>query len=299
MSWWKRSPCSSPTLPVSRKLVDTLILMLAPRRWYASSMFCTTSSKLAAVLLPRKFCTTPTKPHHASASYRFIENMKFSSCISFRISGPSKIPALSFSIVCLGNDRQMYLKHSPYLSRAFTNCLISPNFICRGGSIILSLGIRGSFIMFLSHALSVIRGSQSFSTQWLALSRLSHIQKKHGCFVYTDRRRFSSYAGCILSTQEPVLLIHNPSSAPSNDLLELKLIHLCCITTHISNFSWNCQWIGATSSPPNEQYLIPLVKALHYCKQQFLHIAWNTEESYLFCSCRMWHLSWLAGNFCP
>ena len=116
---------------------------------------------------------------------------------------------------------------------------------------------------------------------------------------FSDRHRFSSYAGCILPTQEPVSLIHNSSSVPSNDLLELKLIHLCCITTHISNFSWNCQWIGAKSSPPNEQYLITLVKALHYCKQQFLHIAWNREESYLFCSCRMWHMSWLAGNFCP
>ena len=80
----------------------------------------------------------------------------------------------------------MYLKHSPSLSRAFTNCLISPIFICRGGSIILSLGTRGSIIMFLSPALSVIRGSQSFLTQWLTLLRLSHIHKKHGYFVYPN-----------------------------------------------------------------------------------------------------------------
>ena len=142
--------------------------------------------KVGGYPITKEVMYNSNETHHASASNRLIENMKFSSCYSFRISGPSKTPALSFSIVCPGNDRQMYLKHSPYLSRAFTNCLISPNFICRGGSIILSLGIRGSFIMFLSHALSVIRGSQSFSIQWLALSRLSHIQKKHGCFVYTD-----------------------------------------------------------------------------------------------------------------
>ena len=180
MSWRKRSPCSSLTSPQlagnrSRWLCKncTLILMLAPRRCYASSMFCT-SSKLAALLLLRNFCTTPTKPRHASASSGFIESMKLSSCISFRMSGPSKIPALSVSIPSPGNDRQMYLNHSPSLSRAFTNCLISPNFICRGGSIILSLGTRGFLSPAVIHCypavISVIRGSQSFLTQWLALS---------------------------------------------------------------------------------------------------------------------------------
>ena len=66
---------------------------------HVSSMFCTTSSKLAALLLPRKFCTTPTKHRHASVSSGFIESMKFSFCISFRMSDPLKIPALSFSIL--------------------------------------------------------------------------------------------------------------------------------------------------------------------------------------------------------
>ena len=160
-----------------------LALMLAPRRWYASSMLCTTCTKFAAFLLPRKFCATPTKPRLTSTSNGFMECMKFSSCISFRMSGPSKILALSFSRLSPGNDWQIYLKHSPFLSRAFTDCLISPNFICRRGSIILSLGTSGSFMTFLSPTLSVSRGSQSFLIQWLALSRLSHIHKKHGCFV--------------------------------------------------------------------------------------------------------------------
>ena len=134
MSWWKRSSCSPLTSPHlagnrSRWLYKkcTLILTLAPRRW---------------LLLPRKFCTTPTKPRHASVSSGFIESMKFSSCISFRMSGPSKIPALSFSILSPGNDRQMYLKHSPSLSRAFPSCLISPNFICRGG-VLSCLWVQG------------------------------------------------------------------------------------------------------------------------------------------------------------
>ena len=74
----------------------------------------------------------------------------------------------------------------PSLSTVFTGSLISPNFICRRGSIIVSLGTRGSFIMFLFPTLNVIRGSLSFLIQWLALSRLSHMHKKHGCFVYAD-----------------------------------------------------------------------------------------------------------------
>ena len=144
-------------------------------------MLCTTCAKFAAFLLPRKFYTSPTKPRQASTSSGFMECMKFSSCISFPMSGPSKIPALSFSRLSPGNEWKMYLKHSS--SRAFNNCLKSPNFICRGGSIILSLGTNGSFVTFLPAALSVSWGCQSFLTQWLTLSRLSHIHKKHGCFV--------------------------------------------------------------------------------------------------------------------
>ena len=38
-------------------------------------------------------------------SFKWIHwKYKFSSCISFRMSGPSKIPALSFSILSPGND---------------------------------------------------------------------------------------------------------------------------------------------------------------------------------------------------
>ena len=137
----------------------------------------------------------------------------------------------------------MYLKHSPCLSRAFTNCLISSNFICRGRSIILSLGTKGSFIMFLSSALSVIRGSQSFlpngcfhrdcptyirSTDVLYIQIAAQAENS----PFSDRRRFSSYAGCILCTQEPVLLVHTSPSTSSNDLLELKRIHLGCNNTH-------------------------------------------------------------------
>ena len=78
-----------------------------------------------------------------------------------------------FSLLSPGNDWQMHLKHSPSLSRSFTNYLISPDFICRGGSIILSLGTRGSFIMFLLPALSVIRDK---ANGWLYRDCPTHIR---------------------------------------------------------------------------------------------------------------------------
>ena len=98
-----------------------------------------TCTKFVAFLLLRKFCTTPTKPCHASTSSGFMECMKFSCCIKFWMPGPSNISALNFSRLSPGNDWQMYLRHSPSLSRAFTYCLISSNFICRGGYYLVSV----------------------------------------------------------------------------------------------------------------------------------------------------------------
>ena len=101
-------------------------------------------------------------PRHASVSSVFIESMKFSSCISFRLSGPSKIPALRFSKLSPGDDWQMYLKHSPSLSTAFTKCLISPILICRGGVLLWI-----TYYVFVSCS-ECNWGSQSFLIQWLA-----------------------------------------------------------------------------------------------------------------------------------
>ena len=62
MSCWKSSPCSMLTSPQSagnqsRWLCKkgNLILMLAPRRWYASNMFATTSSKLSGSPFKEEF----------------------------------------------------------------------------------------------------------------------------------------------------------------------------------------------------------------------------------------------------
>ena len=57
-----------------------------------------------------------------------VEINTWSFCKS-HICGPSKIPALIFSYESRGNFVQKYLKHSPILSKSFTNFLINPNLI--------------------------------------------------------------------------------------------------------------------------------------------------------------------------
>ena len=63
----------------------------------------------------------------------FIMEINAGSLSNSRMWGPSKMPDLIFSYVNLGIFVQMYLKHSPFLSKALTNCFINPNFMCNGG----------------------------------------------------------------------------------------------------------------------------------------------------------------------
>ena len=99
-----------------------------------------------------------------------------------RIWGPSKIPALIFSYVSLGNFVQKYLKHSLSLSKALTNSFINPNFMCNGGKSTFSLFTNGTFFMFFSP-------STNFSLlailviQWSCFALLSHKHKKQEYFV--------------------------------------------------------------------------------------------------------------------
>ena len=189
--------------------------MLAPRRWYGSGMLCMTCTKFVAFLLLRKFCTTPTKPCHASTSSGFMECMKFSCCIRFWMPGPSNISALNFSRLSPGNDLQMYLRHSPSLSRAFTYCLISSNFICRGG-VLSCLCVQVVHLWhFCLHLWVFLKAPNPFKPDvslycdcptYIRSTDVSYIQivVQAGDSPFLDWDRFSSYAGCILCTQEPV-----------------------------------------------------------------------------------------------
>ena len=103
----------------------------------------------------------------------------WSSRISVRICGPSNTPAL-ISNYNPGGAVMMCWKHSPSVSTALTNCFIKPNLMWRGGKMILYLFPIVSCMIFGMPASRVSRIGQSFWTQCLSRTRLSHIQRKHG-----------------------------------------------------------------------------------------------------------------------
>ena len=90
-------------------------------------------------MFPRKFLTASQIAFHAFNSSFFMVEINTGSFSNSRIWGPSKIPALIFSYVSLGNYVQRYWKHFPSLSKALTNCFINPGFMCNGGKSTFSL----------------------------------------------------------------------------------------------------------------------------------------------------------------
>ena len=87
-----------------------------------------------------KLCTTFLKDLQANFSTLVIVVSKFVSVINVLIWGPTKMPSFNFASKSCGNDWHTYLKHSLSLFKAFTNCLINPSLICRGGNKIFSRG---------------------------------------------------------------------------------------------------------------------------------------------------------------
>ena len=134
-------------------------------------------------MFPRKFLTAPENAFHAFNSSLFMVEINAGSFSNGRIWGPSKIPALIFSYVSLGNFEQRYLKHSPSLSKALTNCFINPNFLYRGGKSTFSLFTNGTFFRFFSPSTNTFLLGHFLFFQWSYFALLSHKHKKQGYFV--------------------------------------------------------------------------------------------------------------------
>ena len=82
----------------------------------------------APLFFPVKNFTAFVNAVQAHSSTGFMKLQKFASFINFRIWDPSKTSAFNFSIDRPGNFMQMYLKQSPCLARAFTNCFFMQSF---------------------------------------------------------------------------------------------------------------------------------------------------------------------------
>ena len=98
----------------------------------------------------KEICNHVRKADQASFFMVFMVLRNSLSLIRSLICGPSNMPAFNFSCERTGNLIQMYLKHSPSQSKALTNCFISPNFICSGGSNTFWGLTSGSFLIFIS-----------------------------------------------------------------------------------------------------------------------------------------------------
>ena len=105
------------------------------------------------------------------------------SLIIFRIWGPLKIPAFSFSSLSPVNALYEYLKQFSSLSKAFACCFIRPSLMCRSKDKILLLGTSGSLKMISPLICDVFLSGHIFCVQWLSLAQLFHTQGKHGYFV--------------------------------------------------------------------------------------------------------------------
>ena len=88
-------------------------------------------------------------------------------------------PALSFSSAMAGNFTHRYLKQSPSLSSAFTNCFIKPSLMYSGGRRTFSGFNNGSYLIFFHHLQTQFVWASLVSPSGLFL---------HGCPTNKERR---------------------------------------------------------------------------------------------------------------
>ena len=120
---------------------------------------------VGAFIVPQKFCHHSLNDCHACNSISLSFSSNFSSDINFLISGPTKIPSF---ILASDKDEKTecrYLKPSPSLFKAFTNCFIIPNLMCNGGSKTFSLGTKLCLSTFLNPGVSSVLRVHSFLVQ--------------------------------------------------------------------------------------------------------------------------------------
>ena len=157
--------------------------MLQRKSGNACNKLSISSQKSGDLMFPRKFLTTSENAFHAFHFSFFMVEINAGFFSNSRNWGPSKIPALIFSYVSLGNFVQRYLKHSPSLCKALTNCFINPNLMCNGGKSTFALFTNGMFFMFFSPSTNTFLLGHFLFIHWSYFAPLSHKHKKQGYFV--------------------------------------------------------------------------------------------------------------------
>ena len=120
----------------------------------------------------------------------FIKN--FTLCIRVYVSTlstfgkyPTTIPALIFASLILANFLDEYLKQFTLLSRAFTNCFISPNLTCKGGNKTFKEGTSEGWITFNDPGPMYIK-SMDILFIWTVVLK--------SCILFLNLRKWTAYA---------------------------------------------------------------------------------------------------------
>ena len=124
----------------------------------------------------KKLLATSLDDNQAFFSRSDIVPVNYSSLMGYQICGPSNTPLLIFSIGSPLNCKMMYLKQSPSVDNAFTNCFMRHSFMHRGENIIFFLSTSGSCRMLASPGLRPDLGGQFVTSQCFSRALLSHIQ---------------------------------------------------------------------------------------------------------------------------
>ena len=121
------------------------------------------------------------------------------SFISSRIWGPSKNTCFDVSYVSLGNFVQRYLKHSPALPKALTNCFINPNLTGDGGNgtfslfiYVLSLPNKHFAIFYLSSGVALLWYPTSKESKDISCCRRSMDNSFKSSYITTMFGKFDS-----------------------------------------------------------------------------------------------------------
>lgn len=124
-------------------------------------------------------CSTPSvNSSHASFARLLISDKMIESLISVCICRPSRMP--HFSSLRDGNMAQIYLRLSPSLFSALSNCFMSPSVMFSGVKTMSSWETNASRKTFLTPTLNSFMEGHPSLGQWFFLLWLSHKQRKHG-----------------------------------------------------------------------------------------------------------------------
>jgi len=157
--------------------------------------------------------------------------------MSWKICGPSNMPAFIFFILNPWNFVHIKPKHVPILFKALINCFTNPSLIWSGGNMMLFLSTKGYVIMYSSPTIMLSLRGHCFLFKCSSLAIESHKHINHGFFVpsYCPRRK--------------IIILR--STQITHWWLRYDCVHFSLIFTR-SNWVTNWDWLVFDSCETNK-----------------------------------------------